>query len=225
MVVVAVAAHPDDETAFAGGLLARYAAEGHNVYIILTTRGEGGEMGEPALCERSELGAWREREAREAAAALGARAVFFLPFCDPVVGPDNTLYHIDASLDDFSTAIAELLRELAPDVVITHGSAGEYGHPQHKFTHAAVFAALEMLRPWRSREILTWAAAYPEPEMERMINKDDPADLVVDVRPWLAQKIAAYQAHRTQHALFFRHNEGKTLDQIPLRIESFRRWP
>lgn len=227
MRVLVIAAHPDDEAVFAGGMIAKYAAEGHDVSILLTTRGEGGEMGEPPLCPRDQLGIFREREAQAAGAALGAREVLFLPFCDPLVGPDDTLYHIDATLDDFSAAIAEIMRSRQPEVVITHGSGGEYGHPQHIFTHQAVFAALSRMREaegWRPRELLTWGAAYPEPEKARHINQNDPADIVLDVTPWLPQKIAALDAHRTQHGLFFRKNPGKTIADIPGRKESFHRW-
>lgn len=227
MRVLVIAAHPDDESVFAGGLIAKYATEGHTVSILLTTRGEGGEMGEPPLCPRDELGQFREREAQAAGAALGAQQVLFLPFCDPLVGPDDTLYHIDATLDDFSAAIAEILHSLQPEVVITHGSGGEYGHPQHIFTHEAVFAALRRLREtsdWQPLDVLTWGAAYAEPEKERHINKQDPADIVLDVTPWLPQKTAAIDAHRSQHGLFFRKNPGKTLADLPGRKESFHRW-
>jgi len=227
MRVLVIAAHPDDESVFAGGMIAKYATEGHNVSILLTTRGEGGEMGDPPLTTRQELGSVREQEARAAATALGASELRFLPYQDPVVGPDKTLYPIAAELDEFSAAIMEVMREVRPDVVITHGSGGEYGHPQHIYTHQAVFAALRQLREthdWQPREVLTWGAAYPEPEKERHINKNDPADILLDVRPWLVRKIAALDAHKTQHGLFLRNNPGKTIDQIPGRIESFHRW-
>ncbi len=225
MILLAIGAHPDDETAFAGGFLAKNAAEGHTVYILLTTRGEGGEMGDPPLCERPELGAVREAEARDAARPLGASDVFFLPYQDPECEPDGDLYPIDASLDEFGGAIASVIRDLQPDIVLTHGSGGEYGHPQHRYTHQAVFHALEMVQPWRPAELLTWCAAYPDPERERFINQDDPADIVLDVTPWLPQKVAAYSAYRTQHALFFRKSPDKTMEELPLRTESFRRWP
>ena len=229
MRVLAIAAHPDDETAFCGGTLAKHAAEGHDVYIMLSTRGEGGERGEPPLCTAAELAQVREAEARAAAVALGARAVLFLPFIDPLVGPDNTLYPINVTLEEFAEAIIGMLLELRPDLIFTHGSNGEYGHPQHVFTHHAVFAAIEQLRQTGSdslpQEVWTWGASYPEPEKPRHMNKDDHADLLVDVRPWLAQKVAAYAAHKTQHGLFFRNNPNKILEDLPGRTESFRRWP
>jgi LmbE family N-acetylglucosaminyl deacetylase len=228
MRVLVVAAHPDDESVFCGGAIANYASEGHDVFILLTTRGEGGETGEPPLCTPAELGTVREREAQTAAAALGARDVLFLPFQDPPVGPDDTLYPINSTLEEFATTIASVMLELRPDIVLTHGSNGEYGHPQHVFTHKAVFAAIKQLQHIGTdqlpHEVLTWGAAYPEPEKPRHINKDDPADLVLDITPWLAQKVAAYAAHRTQHGLFFRKNPGKVIRDLPGRKESFRRW-
>jgi LmbE family N-acetylglucosaminyl deacetylase len=160
VLVLAVGAHPDDET-FGGGLLARYASEGNEVHILLTTRGEGGFPGEPPLCERSELGATREAEARESGRILGARDVRFLPFRDPDL-IRGRLQPIAASLDEFSGAIAAEIAASRPDVVVTHGSGGDYGHPQHTYTHRAVFAALARLLPWRARDVWTWCG-LPRP--------------------------------------------------------------
>ena len=61
--ILAVSAHPDDETLFAGGTLAMYAEKGHRVFILETTRGQGGEVGEPPLTTRENLAAFRELEA------------------------------------------------------------------------------------------------------------------------------------------------------------------
>ncbi len=223
MIVLAIGAHPDDETMFAGGLLAKYATEGHDVYILLTTRGEGGELGDPPLCTREELGALREREARAAADALHAQDVLFLPFIDPEVGPDGTLRAVDASPEEFSTAVGTVIGSLLPDVIITHGSGGEYGHPQHVFTHQAVFAALEKLKPWQPIELLTWAAALPDSADDRIINHNDPADYVLDVTPWAAQKVAAAKAHASQHALFTRNATADIFEQIATRPETYHR--
>src|SRR5947207_11818649 len=81
--VLAVSAHPDDDTLFAGGTLAKYASEGHRVYTLCTTRGEGGEVGDPPVGPKEQLGVLREAEARCAARALGEADIFFLDFVDP----------------------------------------------------------------------------------------------------------------------------------------------
>lgn len=81
--ILVISAHPDDETLFAGGTLAMLAQKGNDVYILETTRGEGGEVGDPPLTSRENLGLFREQEVRNAAEALGVRDIFFLPFVDP----------------------------------------------------------------------------------------------------------------------------------------------
>jgi N-acetylglucosamine malate deacetylase 2 len=221
MHILVIAAHPDDEL-FAGGTIARYAAEDHHVSLLVTTRGEGGNMGDPPLCTRAELGALREAECRACAAALGIRDVVFLPYRDPEIGPDHTLYHIDAPLDEFAAAIAAVVEAKRPDTILTHGSGGEYGHPQHIYTHQAVLGALHNRPDLRPAELLTWCASYQGAAADdRMINRDDRADIVLDITPWLAQKRAGFEAHRTQLPVFTRG--GRTLDEVVRPIESFRR--
>lgn len=224
MIILAICAHPDDET-FAGGTLAKFADEDHAVHLLVTTRGEGGSTGTPPLCEPAQLAVFRERETRASAKVLGARGVALLPYRDPARDARGQLQPIDTSLESFSSAIAAGIAVLKPDVVMTHGSNGEYGHPQHMFTHRAVFAALTLLQPWRPKQVLTWCAAYPAAENERIVNQDDPADLVLDVSPWFSLKVAAMTAHRTQHATFLRYDPSQSLEQVAGRTESFRRWP
>jgi LmbE family N-acetylglucosaminyl deacetylase len=137
MNILYVVAHPDDETVFAGGTLALLAARGAEVGLVCCTRGEGGEAGEPPLCSRAELGAVREAELRCAARALGCASVEFLPFRDPDVGPDGSLYPFADSPQDVIPWIQNILESHRPDAVITHGSGGEYGHPAHLLAHRA----------------------------------------------------------------------------------------
>ena len=221
--MLAIAAHPDDETMFIGGTLAKYAAEGHTVYVLMTTRGEGGEVGEPALATPETLGAVREAEVRAACAALGVAEVRFLPFVDPrMAGIGGTVHHIDAPLELFAAAIRAQLEQLRPEVVLTHGSNGEYGHPQHIYTHRATQLALASLA--RPHTLATWGAWYADSTYEWAMNRDDPADLVLDITPWLAAKTAAAECHRTQHALFRRSNQQKQMAELVPHIESLHLW-
>lgn len=226
--VVAVGAHPDDETAFAGGTLARYAAEGDEVTLVSATRGEGGESGDPPLCSFEDLGAVREGELRCAARALGAKDVAFLGFVDPRIEVGQPGRRIDATLDEYAAAIRAVLERIQPDVVLTHGSNGEYGHPQHIFTHEAVLAAIRGL-PLETRPstLYTWAAKRSDQSDhadDRLSNKDDPADFVVDVTPWFAEKLAALSCHRTQHAMMFRNRKTTDLRDLVSTTEAFHRW-
>jgi N-acetylglucosamine malate deacetylase 2 len=226
MRVLVVSAHPDDETMFAGGKLAQLAAMGHDVVILCTTRGEGGEVGDPPLTTKDLLGQVREQEMRCAGAALGASEVRFLDYVDPHMEIGGTPLQVEATLEEFAAAIRGHLAELRPEMVMTHGSSGEYGHPQHVFTHQATFAAISGLDGSRPREVLTWMARRPDVEEDRLTNRDDPADEVLDVTPWLEAKLSAALCHRTQHTMFIRNNEGaRGVRDILRPIESFRQWP
>jgi N-acetylglucosamine malate deacetylase 2 len=200
--VLAVFAHPDDETILAGGTLALLARQGAQVHYLCATRGEGGESGEPPLCTRAELGQVRQQEMACAVQALGGSNLRFLDYQDPLVGPENTLFAYTEDLPALAEQIARAAREVAAHALITHGSSGEYGHPAHVLTHQAVLSAVERMQP--APAVYSIDAFYPEHPKPHRVNKNDPADLVLDVSPVLGQKIQAALCHRTQHALFVR---------------------
>lgn len=220
--ILAISAHPDDETGFSGGALARFAELGHEVYILETTRGEGGEVGEPPLTTKENLGSFREQEVREAARILGAKDIFFLPFIDPHMEINGIARPIDVPLTQFVQAICGHLQTLQPDVVLTHGSNGEYGHPQHVYTHRAVRRALADHHPQAT--LLSWCAWYEPCTHARILNRDDPADIVVDITPWHAKKVAAAMCHKTQHAMFLRNSGAPTVADMIWQTESFHVW-
>jgi LmbE family N-acetylglucosaminyl deacetylase len=220
--ILVVSAHPDDETLFAGGTLAMYAQKGNDVYILETTRGEGGEVGEPPLSTRENLGTFREQEVRQAADALGARDIFFLPFIDPYMEINGIARRIDDPLDVFADAIGDHVRKIQPDLVITHGSDGEYGHPQHIYTHQATRMALSNGAP--KTALLSWSAWYESPERERVMNRNDRADIIVDIRRWLDAKIAAALCHKTQHAMFLRNTGAPSVPAMIRLTETFHLW-
>jgi N-acetylglucosamine malate deacetylase 2 len=221
--VLAIAAHPDDEL-FGAAYLAKLAAEGNDLYILCTTRGEGGEVGEPPVGPKSRLGEYRVVEMQGSGRALGAREVWFLDFVDPWMEIGGEALAIDAAPNVFVAALAEKIGALRPDVVVTHGSNGEYGHPQHVYTHRAVFAALGTLAPWRPDELLTWCANTGNADADRVVNQDDPADLEPDLAPWFDRKVAAAMAHRSQHAMFLRNNKTDDIANALRRTEAFKRW-
>lgn len=218
--ILVVGAHPDDETMLTGGTLALLASRGVRVHILCATRGEGGELGDPPLCERSELGAVRERELRCAAAALGAASVSFLDYVDPLVGPDEALYPFEADFGTLVGQIGHAIGEMQADAVLTHGRDGEYGHPAHQLIHEAVRAAVMQAVP---RPLFySFAASVPGID-DRLWNQSDPAHLALDVRPWLDAKEAAARCHTTQHALFLRRHPGKALREVLRTVEGFHR--
>jgi LmbE family N-acetylglucosaminyl deacetylase len=141
---MAVLAHPDDESLGFGGTLAKYASEGADVFLLTATRGDGGRYrglrpDDPQHPGRLALAAIREAELRAAASVLGVRDVSLLDYHDQ---------HLDRA--DPGEAVAGIvghLRRVRPDVVLTFGPDGAYGHPDHiaisQLTTAAVAAAAD----------------------------------------------------------------------------------
>ena len=136
--LLAVLAHPDDESLGFGGTLARYAAEGVQAHLVTATRGERGRFfaGRPRPPD-DEVGRARELELRAAAEILGIGDVELLGY------PDSEVDRADPV--EASTRIAASLRRLKPQVVITFDPFGAYGHPDHiaisQLTTAATVAA------------------------------------------------------------------------------------
>ena len=220
--ILVISAHPDDETLFCGGTLAMYAQKGHDVYILETTRGEGGEVGEPPLTTRENLGAFRERETRQAASILGARDIFFLPYIDPFMEINGIARRIDTPLTDFAAAIANYIQKIAPQLVITHGSNGEYGHPQHIYTHRATRLALNTDR--QGTALMSWSAWHMPTERERILNRDDKAHIVNDISRCHDIKVAAALCHKTQHAMFLRNSGAPSVPHMIWKTEAFHIW-
>ena len=136
--LMAVLAHPDDESLGFGGTLARYSAEEVETYLITATRGERGRFFSPdSKAEPAEVGRVREAELRAAAGVLGIREVSILGY------PDGAVDQIDAATA--IAAIVEHIRRVRPHVVVTFGPDGAYGHPDHiaisQFTTAAIVCA------------------------------------------------------------------------------------
>src|SRR6185369_4728895 len=139
--LMCVLAHPDDESLGTGGTLAKYAAEGVETYLVTATRGEHGWWGEEKdYPGPNALGKIREGELLAAAQALGIREVNFLDY-------------IDGDLDeaDSKEAVAKIvshIRRIQPDIVISFGAEGGYGHPDHiaisQFTTAAIVASADV---------------------------------------------------------------------------------
>jgi LmbE family N-acetylglucosaminyl deacetylase len=142
--LMAVLAHPDDESLAVGGTLAKYASEGVEVFLLTATRGDrGGYRGHGSDDRRHPgplaLAKIRETELRAAASVLGVREVSLL---------DHHDQHLDR-VDARRTVadIARHVRRVRPDVVVTFGPDGAYGHPDHvaisQFTTAAIVAAAD----------------------------------------------------------------------------------
>ena len=232
MNILAFFAHPDDETMLCGGTLALLAAQGAQVSILIATRGEGGEMGEPPLCTREELGAVREAELRCAAQALGASRLLVMDYLDPLVGPDDQLFPFTDNLEQLIAEVTAAIHDTQADVLLAHGVNGEYGHPAHLLVHQAAWQAVQALGN-EAPLFYPIQGVFEGHPFPLLANQDAPAHLVIDVTPVLAQKTAAALCHRTQNNLFVRRRSedaGRPMSVpevvMSLSLESVTRaWP
>jgi LmbE family N-acetylglucosaminyl deacetylase len=227
MNILAFFAHPDDETMLNGGTLALLSRKGAHIHYLCATRGEGGETGEPPLCSQDELGKVRARELACAVEQLGGASLRLLDYVDPRVGPDEQLFPFTEDLPRLVEELLEVIRVVKAEAVITHGSNGEYGHPAHLLSHQAMRRAVESLGE-RAPLLYTTVATFPEHPRPRLVNRDDPAHLILDVTAALEEKTQAALCHRTQNALFVRRpsREAGRLMSVPeviLRVESLHR--
>ena len=155
-----VHAHPDDETIGTGATMARYAAGGAQVTLVTCTLGEEGEVLVPALAQLAvdhadQLGGWRIHELDSAMTELGVSDHRFLGgagrFRDsgmlgtPANEKPRAFWQADRDSSVFDTAVtalAEIVRETRPQVVVTYDDVGGYGHPDHIMAHRVTTAAV-----------------------------------------------------------------------------------
>lgn len=140
MRLLAILAHPDDESLGVGGTLAYYAAQGIETYVVTATRGERGRFFDnSARPSNEEVGRVREQELRAAGGELGVHEVMLLDY------HDGELDAVDPA--DAVARIVAQVRRIRPDVVITFSQDGAYGHPDHiaisQLTTAALVAAAD----------------------------------------------------------------------------------
>ena len=145
--ILAVLAHPDDESFGMGGTLAFYASHDVDVHLVCATRGEVGDVAPELLKGFDSIADLRESELRCAASILGLAGVYFLDYRDSGMpgSPDNT--HPKAlafqPLEEVAANVVCYIRELKPQVVLTFDPIGGYRHPDHIAIQRATALAFE----------------------------------------------------------------------------------
>jgi N-acetyl-1-D-myo-inositol-2-amino-2-deoxy-alpha-D-glucopyranoside deacetylase len=228
--VVAVVAHPDDESLIAGGTLALAAGAGAATGVVSLTRGERGPISKHTRATRAKLGEVREAELQAAARELG-------------VGWARCLRHPDGELPwvDHDVAADELAALLAPHipaVVLTFGADGLYWHPDHAAAREIALLAIGRL----GEGVELYEAAWPSGLVTRLVaaaaerglpvglwglepeafGSDRPATVMIDVRAALPCKLAALRAHRTQVGAD--HLFAALPDDLAERFLAFEPW-
>lgn len=201
--MLVVLAHPDDETFICGGTLAKQAANGWHITLLMATKGEmGRRLGTPPFATRETLPLIREGELREAVGALGIANLRFMNLRDKTLD-----YYAPQALAD---QVAAVMRELKPQVVLTfHELIG--GHSDHCAIGRATRLAFEQAGAGAR---LYWLLGR-DPEKKIQAVGATPGQITtveVSGEATLA-KVAAYRAHRTQSEL----NEWLRDDQSAIK--------
>lgn len=145
--LLAVFAHPDDESFGPGATLARYAAEGVDVHVVTMTDGAVGSVDPKAAADVEDLVAVRTRELEQAVDALGATLHLFHYRDSGMAGTEANLHPdslLQADRAEATGRVVRLIRELRPQVVMTHDPSGGYGHPDHIRVNQIVTHAFQL---------------------------------------------------------------------------------
>jgi LmbE family N-acetylglucosaminyl deacetylase len=121
--LLCVFAHPDDEVFCAGGSIAKYSAQGFEVMVVSVTKGDAGQIRDANIATRRTLGSVRAAELQQSCHHLGVHKAICLDY------GDGTLKDLDMRV--LVEDVVKIIREFRPDVVITFGPDGAYGHPDH----------------------------------------------------------------------------------------------
>ena len=144
-VLLAVFAHPDDESFGPGGTLARYAAEGADVWLVCGTDGDGGTVDAEMLANYASTSQLRAAELCCAAQTLGLKGVDWLGYRDSGMAGSsdnqhpNSLYQ--APMEEVVGKIVASIRRHRPQVIVCDNQFGGYGHPDHIKLHQATVQA------------------------------------------------------------------------------------
>ncbi|KUO11751.1 N-acetyl-1-D-myo-inositol-2-amino-2-deoxy-alpha-D-glucopyranoside deacetylase [Streptomyces sp. DSM 15324] len=227
-----VHAHPDDESINNGATMARYAAEGARVTLVTCTLGERGEVIPPELRHLSgaALGEYRLRELTDAMAALGVGDFRLLGgvgrYGDSgmmgVADNDDPACFWQANVDEAAAALAEVILEVRPHVLVAYDDNGGYGHPDHIQAHRVALRAVDFAAEtgWAvpkvyynrvPRSVVEAAFERLREELPTLpfdksaavadvpgVVDDDRITTVIDGTPYAPAKAAAMRAHATQ---------------------------
>ncbi len=237
--VVFFHAHPDDEALLTSGTMAKLAAAGHRVVLIVATAGEAG-LAASTLRTDGRLGERRRAELARSAAALGVHRTEVLGYADsglaerPTPAPPlGALPRLaDADPDEVAVRVADILTAEQADVLTTYDLHGGYGHPDHVAVHAIGTAAAEaagtpvVLQATVPRDRLLAAA--------QVVNRLLPHSRKVDLKPWegaysasqdITHCIDVRAQFRQRRASMLAHASQATADGGPRTLGVFTRIP
>jgi len=192
--ILAVFAHPDDESTFLGGTIPKYVQQGVVVDLICATRGEKGNRLD--LPVNMDLGDAREAELRAAAAVIGIRNIHFLGYIDGDL--------VGANIDEMANKVLEIMQQVQPKAVITFGPDGFTGHGDHVVIGEATTKAFNMLAANDGNQRKLYYVTIPEsivPDADEYgitTRPDYEVSTTIDISSYLEVKIRAVATHESQ---------------------------
>lgn len=194
--ILCLFAHPDDETFGPGSTLAKYAAQGHEIYVLCATKGESGQWSKMPSDGRS-LAEVREKEHAAAAKILGIKHLEYLGYLDGEISNNN--------FSEIIPQVVKRTREINPDIILTFDLLGLSGHLDH--------IAMALIATQAFHEVKTVRKLYYFVQPKSVTDKiwqltkrrvwgrrNDEITTVIDVKKYLPVKMKASQAHLTQKA-------------------------
>ncbi|MFL6151674.1 MAG: PIG-L deacetylase family protein [Ornithinibacter sp.] len=218
--VVAFHAHPDDEALLTAGTMARAAAEGHRVVLVLATDGGAG-LAAAELGRDGQLGDRRLEEARASAEALGVARVEWLGYADSGSGPEpepdspGVTRFCRAPVEEAAERLAAILRTERADLLLSYDAQGGYGHRDHVRVHEVGARAAEIARTPRVLEatvprdtivravraigrVYRFPQEFDPTSFERAFSSRSEITHRITVRRYAGAKRAAMRAHASQ---------------------------
>jgi LmbE family N-acetylglucosaminyl deacetylase len=216
LTILAIFAHPDDEIGV-GSTLARYSDRGVRTVLVCATRGEAATIFCDGCATRENLAQVRTAELECACQHIGIRELRWLDW------PDGGVK--DLPRREAIGQIVRQIRDVRPDVILTHPEHGLYPHPDHlaiwemvreAFTLAADETEFVDAGPaWAPARLFT--RALPQSIFEKSpglvdfrvelngellpfyATPDAEIDVIMRVEPWVERRMAAWECHRSQH--------------------------
>jgi LmbE family N-acetylglucosaminyl deacetylase len=199
--LLAIFGHPDDESGV-GPMLARYAAEGHDVWLVSITSGQRGFRAHFNMPIGDELGRVREEELRCSARALGIHEPFLLGYQDQGIAPSSVAEEVAGKLRD-------IIAQTRADVLLSWGPDGITGHIDHRMSSALASCVFQQQAALAYKPRKLYFLAFPE---SLFLANPDPLDrkrhfltvsdefvtTVIDTREYLDVGLKAMQCHKSQ---------------------------
>ncbi|MBI2908001.1 MAG: PIG-L family deacetylase [Chloroflexi bacterium] len=195
--LLAVFAHPDDESIRCGGTLALLAKKGWRIHVLTATTGQAGSCGDPPLCAQEELGAVRAAELQCACEALGLEPPQLLEY------RDGTLSQVDE--DAAAAQVFDTILQCQPQVLLSWPPDGLSGHPDHiAVSRWSELAFQRAVAAGMAVPVALYHLVVPQSMADALGSyrfrpvPDEAVSLAVDVMPVWDKKLKAIHCHRTQ---------------------------